>query len=171
MTSQERRDNIKKLLKETNEPISATSLAKTFSVSRQLIVGDVALMRAAGLKITATPRGYVLNSHEEADEQNYTIACKHNNEKMGDELYIIVDNGGEILDVTVEHPIYGQIVGELQIASRYDVELFLEKLEEHKAQPLNKLTDGIHLHRIKCKDEETYNRIINELKKENILLE
>ena len=74
-------------------------------------------------------------------------------------------------DVIVEHPIYGEIIGELHIRSRYDVELFLKKIAEKKVQPLLRLTDGIHLHTIKCKDIETKNRIINVLKLKNIMLE
>jgi transcriptional regulator of NAD metabolism len=171
MTSQERRDSIEKMLKGSKEPITATSLAKTFSVSRQLIVGDIALMRAAGLKITATPRGYVMNSEDEQGARLYTIACNHDSTNMAEELYTIVDNGGAIIDVTVEHPIYGQIVGELRIFSRYDVDLFLKRLKESQVQPLSRLTGGIHLHTIQCKDDQTFSRIKQALKKENILFE
>lgn len=170
MTAQERREEIEKLLKKSTESISATTLAKKFSVSRQIIVGDIALLRAAGLKISATPRGYIMNSTIENTDLIFTIACNHSKEDTAKELYTIVDNGGTILDVTVEHPIYGEIVGELRISSRYDVDLFLKKTENYKAQPLNKLTGGIHLHRIKCNNKEVMERIIHELKKEKILL-
>lgn len=170
MNSKERRVEIEKILSSYKEPITAKTLAKKFNVSRQVIVGDIAIMRASGLKIFATPRGYVM---EKSQENNlvYTIACKHYKEDMGKELYIIVDNGGAVLDVTVEHGVYGQIVGELHIFSRYDVDLFLKKIEKQKSQPLSNLTGGIHLHRIECKDQEAYERIVQELRKENILLE
>lgn len=171
MNSTERRTKIEALLKEKSEAMSATSLAKVFSVSRQVIVGDIALMRASGYKILATPRGYIMDSENTNDEKIFTIACNHTMDNMANELYAVVDNGGAILDVTVEHPVYGQIVGELRIFSRYDADLFLKKIEENMAQPLFRLTGGIHLHTIKCKDEETLKRILNALKKENILLE
>ena len=148
MNSAERREQIEKLLKGYTEPISATSLAKKFNVSRQLIVGDIALMRAAGLNISATPRGYVIITENKHNQQTYTIACNHSNEKMATELYAIVDNGGAVLDVTVEHAVYGQIVGELQIYSRYDVDLFLKRIKENRVMPLSRLTGGIHLHTI-----------------------
>ncbi|MGB4439594.1 MAG: transcription repressor NadR [Sedimentibacter sp.] len=171
MTSEERRENIELVLKNNTDPISATALAKKFSVSRQIIVGDIALMRAAGLKISATPRGYVLNAEVEINENVYTIACCHDDTNMAAELYAVVDNGGTLLDVTVEHPIYGQIVGQLSISSRYDADLFLKKVENNQAQPLMRLTGGIHLHTIKCSDEETFSRIMKALQKKNIILE
>lgn len=170
MNSDERRKKIENILKKNTNPISASSLAKNFSVSRQIIVGDIALMRAAGLKIVSTPRGYILNSNTESDNI-FTIACCHDETNMDSELYIIVDSGGTIVDVTVEHPIYGQIVGELHISSRYEADLFLEKVRKNVVQPLFILTDGIHLHTIKCKDKQTFERIKKALKKENILLE
>jgi transcriptional regulator of NAD metabolism len=171
MISDERRINIETELKNNTGPISATTLAKKFSVSRQVIVGDIALMRAAGLKISATPRGYILNLENEKMENIYTIACRHDKENMAAELYAVVDNGGTLLDVTVEHPIYGQIVGQLCISSRYDADLFLEKVKIDQAQPLMKLTDGIHIHTIKCNDEESFKRIRTALEHENIILD
>lgn len=171
MTSIKRRAQIEKMLMGNIEPISATTLAKEFDVSRQLIVGDIALLRAAGKKISATPRGYIMISENKQDEQLFTIACNHSIENMASELYAVVDNGGAILDVTVEHAVYGQIVGELQIFSRYDADLFLKKIKDNSILPLSKLTGGIHLHTIQCKDEEVFKRILEALRKENILLE
>lgn len=170
MTSEERRESIELILKNNKEPISATALSKKFSVSRQIIVGDIALMRAAGSKISATPRGYVLNRDSEYGANVFTVACFHDNDNMSKELYAVVDNGGTILDVTVEHPIYGEISGELRIATRYDADAFLEKINSDDAQPLMKLTGGIHIHKIICRDEFARKRIIEALKKENILL-
>jgi hypothetical protein len=170
MNSEERREKLLSILNRSTEPVTATTLAKKFSVSRQVIVGDIALMRAAGIKITATPRGYVLNSEFESNDNIFTIACRHDQINMANELYTIVDNGGTILDVTVEHPVYGEISGELRISTRYDADMFLEKIKNKQAQPLMKLTGGIHLHRIKCKDEQSRKRIIEALKKEDIIL-
>jgi transcriptional regulator of NAD metabolism len=171
MPAEERRKKIENTLRNNTEPVSATSLAKSFSVSRQVIVGDIALMRAAGIKISATPRGYVINSEADRSDNDYTIACIHDDKNMADELYAVVDNGGTVVDVTVEHPVYGQIVGELRISSRYDVDLFMEKIKNNQAQPLSNLTGGIHLHTIRCRDEETLKRIKAALKKLNIILE
>jgi transcriptional regulator of NAD metabolism len=171
MNPEERRENLLSTLSNSEEPIAATTIAKKFSVSRQVIVGDIALLRAAGIKISATPRGYVLITEAENNNNLFTIACSHDEEKMTKELYAVVDNGGTVMDVTVEHPVYGEITGELHISTRYDVDMFMDKIKNNQAQPLMRLTGGIHLHTIKCNDEQSQKRIIEALKKENIILE
>lgn len=167
MTATERRAAIETCLREADVPISATALAARFHVSRQVIVGDVALLRAAGQRINATPRGYVMG--EESTGITGVLACVHRPEDMGRELECIVDNGGEVLDVIVEHPVYGQLTGQLQLRSRHDVAQFLQKVEG--ASPLSALTDGIHLHTVRCPDRETLERIRTHLKQDGFLLE
>ena len=83
----------------------------------------------------------------------------------------MVDNGGGLLDVIVEHPLYGQISGSLQIFSRYDVDLFLKKLRENRANPLSTLTEGIHLHTLSCPSPEVFARVRKALSEKGILLE
>lgn len=170
MNSEERREKIEAILSSSNEPITAAVFAKKFSVSRQVVVGDIALMRAAGLKISATPRGYILDPVISNNQISFTIACCHDDVNMQKELYAVVDNGGTISDVKVEHPVYGEISGELRISTRYEADMFLEKIKNNEAQPLMRLTGGIHLHTIRCNSEETKNRILEALKKENIIL-
>lgn len=164
----DRKDKIIKVISKSEKPISASKLAQQFKVSRQIIVGDVALLRAKGYKIIATPRGYILD--HKVNEHIYTIAVSHTQQQMGDELYTIVDLGGSIIDVIVEHPIYGQLTGELHISSRYDVDQFLKKTDCDDAKPLSQLTDGIHLHTIECKDEVIYHRIVDALNEKGYLL-
>jgi transcriptional regulator of NAD metabolism len=168
MQSSERRARIEAILKESNKPVSATNLASLFDVSRQVIVGDVALLRASGLDIQATPRGYALTLQEDKGFVGI-IACRHTKEAMQTELYTIIDNGGSILDVVVDHPIYGQLVGQLQIFSRYDADHFLRQIEVEQAQPLSRITDGIHLHHIRCQDEAAFGRIHAALEKIGVL--
>ncbi len=169
MTSIKRREEIINFLKGSTQPISATSLASNFNVSRQVIVGDIALLRASSINIIATPRGYVIESPMNDGSIIRTIVCNHSSDDTLKELYIIVDHGGCIMNVIVEHPIYGQLCGELQIASRYDADNFLEKTKEHNALSLSTLTNGIHLHTIKYSNEATFERILAALKNENIL--
>ena len=57
MTAAQRRSAIYAQLTQASAPVSATTFAQRFSVSRQVIVGDIALLRAEGHSITATPRG------------------------------------------------------------------------------------------------------------------
>ena len=98
-------------LRTADRPVSASSLAAELNVSRQIIVGDIALLRAGGAEISATPRGYVLP--RATDGITRTIACRHTLEQTGTELDILVDNGCTVLDVIVEHPVYGAIRGDL----------------------------------------------------------
>ena len=168
MTAEKRRQAIVETLKNSTVPCNASALAKTFGVSRQVIVADVALLRAAGMEIHATPRGYLMEDVQ-TGEFIYRLACCHTAEEMETELNIMVDNGCTVVDVIVEHPIYGQISGRLDLSSRYDVSQFVEKLSTQDAPPLSSLTGGVHLHTLICPDEDAYLRVRNELAKENLL--
>ena len=156
MDAQTRRQHIASQLRESIAPLSAAALARELSVSRQIIVGDVALLRAGGLDITATPRGYVLPSPPAGVV--CTFACRHRADQMEAELNAIVDQGCTVLDVIVEHPIYGQLTGPLQLSSRYDVSQFLSRCAKAGARPLSDLTGGIHLHTLSCPDGDAFRR-------------
>ena len=168
MKADERREAILSQLLSSAAPISAENLAKKLGVSRQVIVGDVALLRAFGNDISATPRGYVLE--RDTGMIVRTLACCHSGEDMERELDIMVDNGCIVKDVIVEHPIYGQLTGSLELKSRYDVKQFIARNLECDAQPLSALTDGLHLHTLLCPDEDALHRVISELKEAGILL-
>ena len=99
-----------------------------------------------------------------------TVACVHGPEDMGRELTAVVDAGGEVVDVVVEHPVYGQLTGVLQVRSRYDVQEFLRRVAEHGARPLSDLTGGIHLHTVRCPDQAAMDRVTAALERENLLL-
>lgn len=171
MNAAHRREKIQDVLKQSDAPVSAGSLSRRFGVSRQVIVGDVALLRAANVPIAATPRGYILRVPEiRPGGKEHTIACCHTEEKMKEELYTVVDCGCGVLDVTVEHPVYGQLSGQLQIFSRYDVEDFLDRLRKGRSHPLCRLTGGVHLHTIFCPKEDAYERVLRRLEEEGILL-
>ena len=146
--AQARRQAVAQALEEAVGPVSAAALAERFSVSRQIIVGDVALLRAGGTDILATPRGYLLGGRGGGVER--TVACVHAPEEMERELNAIVDAGGEVVDVIVEHPV--------------------RRVEEHGARPLSALTGGIHLHTVRCPDEKTFRRVRKSLEAENFLL-
>lgn len=163
----DRKEKIIEEIKKSDKPVSASTLAKKLGVSRQIIVGDVALIRASGTNIIATPRGYILDSKQQ--NQTYTIAVNHSQEQMADELYTIVDLGGCAIDVIVDHPVYGQLTGKLHLSSRYDVDQFIKKVNNNQAKPLSQLTDGLHLHTIQCLNEDTYQRIVSALDEKGYL--
>lgn len=172
MGPSERREQILALLTQNSTPVSAGTLAKRLLVSRQVIVGDIALLRASNQPIAATPRGYILEGAlRRPGEVVRTIACRHDLSGMKLELYAVVDNGCGLLDVIVEHAVYGQISGRLQIFSRYDADDFLRRLEKSRSLPLCDLTGGVHLHTISCPDAAAYARVLETLKQEAILFE
>ncbi len=168
MEAASRRQAILDRLRTAARPVSASALAAGLNVSRQIIVGDIALLRAGGAEISATPRGYVLP--RATDGITRTIACRHTLAQTGQELDILVDNGCTVLDVIVEHPVYGQLTGQLQISSRYDVEQFLARIRDSDAAPLSMLTGGLHLHTLCCPNEDAYTRACAALKAAGLLL-
>ncbi len=102
MNAAQRRESILKRLSGAEAPVSASALAALLGVSRQIVVGDVALLRAAGAQIDATPRGYQL--HPAAKGYTGILACVHRTaEEMRTELYTVVDQGGIVVDVAVEN--------------------------------------------------------------------
>lgn len=170
MNTGNRRKGILAMLEHASAPLSAAAIAAEYSVSRQVIVGDIALLRASGASITATPRGYILERSLPENELEITIVCRHNDNRMAEELYTIVDLGGTVIDVTVEHSVYGQICAPLHIASRYDADTFLYKLQSAGARPLCDLTEGIHLHRLRCPNAAVQQRILTHLEEKGLLL-
>ena len=153
MTAVQRRSAIYEQLTHADAPISATALAQQFSVTRQVVVGDIALLRAEGHSITATPRGYVIPSETGLLR---TIACHHSSEDTQKELFAMVDCGCTVLDVIVEHPVYGQLTAPLALSSRYDVEQFIRRMADSHAQPISALTGGVHLHTLSCPSEDAF---------------
>ena len=169
MDGEQRRAAIARYLDKARGPVSAAALAREFSVSRQIIVGDVARLRAGGTEIAATPRGYTLRRESHGIVR--TVACRHTAEGMEAELNAMVDQGCTVLDVIVEHPIYGQLTGSLLLRSRYDVQQFIVRCQESEAAPLSLLTEGIHLHTLSCPDEGRYQSVLTGLKQLGFLLE
>lgn len=169
MQAEERRQAILEYLRQSSRPVSAGYFAERFSVSRQVVVGDVALLRAAGAEISATPRGYVILTASGGLTRQ--VACHHDAAGMEAELNAIVDHGCAVLDVIVDHPVYGQLTGPLQLSSRYDVSQFLLRCGGTDARPLSDLTGGIHLHTLSCPGEAAFQRVRADLLELGVLLE
>ncbi len=168
MTAAERREKIRQMLCSSQEPLSATALANQLGVSRQVIVGDVALLRAAGEDITATARGYIVPTAEGLTVQ---LACCHTARETTGELYAMVDCGCTVIDVVVEHPVYGQLTAPLQLSSRYDVDQYMERMTASAAQPLSLLTEGVHLHTLACPGQRALEHLKEQLYAMGVLYE
>ena len=160
MEGERRREQLLLLLKQEKMPISGTDLAKQLGVSRQVIVQDIALLRAINKNILSTNKGYVLYEPELVSGRvNRSFAVNHRKEQIRDELYTIVDCGGKVLDVVVEHDIYGQITVDLLLCNRLDVDEFVERIENSKSRPLHVLTDGEHWHTVEADTERVLDKI------------
>ena len=152
MDAAHRRRAIAAELARADGPVPASQLGERFGVSRQIVVGDVALLRAEGCDITATPRGYVMGRGRDEGSRR-TVAVIHDFAGMERELTIMVDNGCTVLDVVIEHAVYGQLTGELHLRSRRDVAEFMRRVSADGAAPLSALTGGIHTHTLLCPDD------------------
>ncbi|KZL88413.1 transcription repressor NadR [Clostridium magnum] len=169
MNSKERRKYIEDLLRKTNTPHKGHVLSEELGVTRQIIVKDIAILRAEGKKIIATPEGYLI-SNEEKNLVKKVMAFCHKADDIEDELKTVVKFGGIIEDVIIEHSVYGELKGMLMIKTLYDVENFIKKINEHKAEPLLILTGGIHLHTISAENDDIMDNITTELKNKMYLL-
>lgn len=178
MTGEERRKGLLDTIREADAPISGAALAKKYNVSRQVIVQDMALLRAAHHEVYATPKGYTILAAQLGDTSadGDTEKCfreykvSHTDEQMEDELNTIVDMGGRVRDVAVEHEMYGRIHAKLAISCRRHVQEFLEGIRNGESKPLKELTSGsVHYHIVEADSEETLDYIEQELKKKGYL--
>jgi uncharacterized protein len=152
--SDERRHRIITLLRENEKPITGTELAARMGVSRQVIVQDIALLRAQGEGVIATPLGYLLPERLARVASRAVLACRHDRDTTEDELFTMIDLGLKVVDVIVEHPLYGEMRGLLMLESREDVRRFVERLQESQAGLLSALTKGVHLHTVEASRPE-----------------
>ena len=162
--TEKRRNSIIEMLSFLDFPITGSELARKFEVSRQVIVQDIAVLRASGYNIIAASNGYFVPKLNSSN-LIYSFYSKHQDiDEIEDELVIIIENGGKVINVQVEHPVYGEIVCPLIINNIRELNLFLKRVHESSAKPLSYLTGGNHIHSIEVPDEKTYEIIINKLK-------
>lgn len=167
--AERRRQGILAWMRGHGEPVRGGELAKRFRVSRQCLVQDVAILRACGQEIAATPRGYHLPAAKKIGHRAI-LACGHAPERTQEELEILVDNGVKVLDVIVEHPVYGELRGSLMLESRADVQDFLSRVSSSHAALLSSLTKGVHLHTVEASRPESISRAKARLRTRGFLL-
>lgn len=151
-------------------PLSGTELAKRLGVSRQIVVQDVALLRAVNKNILSTNKGYLLFEDVRSSKAKRSICVCHADEGILDEFYAVVDCGGRVLDVVVEHEIYGQITVDLIINNRQDAISYVEKTRDKNTKPLNILTNGVHYHTVEADSEDVLDQIEARLSELGFLL-
>ena len=166
MKANERREEILKRLKNLKEPVSASTLASELGVSRQVIVGDIALLRAEGENILSLARGYLL---EKSVFSERALKLYHSDEDVEKELNLIVDLGGEVVDVFVYHRSYGLLRAKMDIKSRLDVQSFLDDIRSGKSSLLKNVTSGYHYHTIRAESEKALDLIEKNLKENGFI--
>ncbi|MCM3663855.1 transcription repressor NadR [Mesobacillus subterraneus] len=167
----ERRAYILKRLQDSSEPITGSDLASITNVSRQVIVGDITLLKARNEPIIATSQGYLYMHASRPSGAERTIACSHDPEKTEEELILLVDHGVTVKDVRIEHPVYGDLTASIMVSNRYEVKQFMEKIRATNASYLSELTDGIHLHTISAPTEKALDDAEVALRKADLLID
>lgn len=168
MTKMERRREIVRIIRESREPVPAKELARLCDVSRQVIVQDMALIREAGIDIIATNRGYIVNTPHAVQR---VFKVSHTDEQMEDELCAIVDLGGKVVNVMINHRVYGRMEARLDINSRKKVTEFIENIRLGKSSPLKNITSNYHYHTVEAENEEIFNGIEDVLREKGYLVE
>lgn len=164
MNGEERRSGILKSL--GTEPLSATKISEMFGVSRQVIVQDIALLRANGHPVIATNRGYILS----AVTSRRVFKVKHSDEETGEELMLIVDAGGTVEDVFVNHKVYGRVSADMHVHSRLQAEEIVQKLKSGKSTPLKRITSDYHYHTVTADSEAVLDEIEMRLRSRGFLV-
>ena len=160
MKAGERREKLRKILAQSAVPVSGSALAKMLSVSRQIIVTDIAILRAEGFEIISTSQGYMT---PEPRQCKRIFKVHHTREECETELNLFVDCGAVVKDVFVSHRAYGLLRGELDIRSRLDVQAFLESIRSGKSTLLSSTTEGYHYHTLLAPSESVLDTIENRL--------
>lgn len=166
MNGEERRAKIIELLKYSDTPLSGTALAGQLGVSRQVIVQDMALLRANSHAIVSTNQGYLLSQAQTATRVFKMI---HTDEETEEELSLIVDCGGRVDDVFVYHKIYNIVKAPMNIRSRLDIRRFMDDLASGKSSLLKNITSDYHYHTVSADSEEILDYIHEALKKRGFL--
>jgi transcriptional regulator of NAD metabolism len=168
---EDRKEQIIKILSARSEPVTGNRLSELLNVSRQIIVQDIALLRARGYAIIATPQGYLFLNQTSTQKYKKVLACQHSKEQLHGELEAIIACGATILDVIIEHPLYGDLKGMLNIRNKQELEAYLVKLQQENALPLSTLTDGVHLHTVEADSMDTLRQVEERLKALGTLME
>ncbi len=164
---QKRQAKILELLQNAHEPLRGEDLAARCHVTRQVVVHEIALIKARGVPIVSTPRGYYLSGLPEGMEQTI-LSVHHMPEQTEDELYTLVDHGIVVENVMIEHPIYGELQGALHLRSRQDVRDFMHEVSKAHGALLSSLTQGDHLHTVSYRDLRQLDQAIAVLRTKHI---
>lgn len=170
MENKERRRLILQKLKSTNTSVTGRELAELCQVSRQIIVSDIAMLRAEGAKILATSQGYLMEREKDSEVKALALAVP-DTEALRRELELIVDNGGTIRGVSVEYGMYGTLRCAVSLCSRRDIRKWGEQLQEMHMKPLALVAGGAHTLYVEMENAEAGEEICRLLEDAGFLRE
>ena len=168
---EQRRQFLLEKIKTSTQPLTGGELAALTSVSRQVIVGDMTLLKAKGEPIIATSQGYLYLADRATEEASRRIACHHQADDTERELKLLVESGVTVKDVSIEHPVYGELTAGIHVSNIQEVEAFMKRVRETGASYLLELTDGTHLHTITAPDNATLEKAVQAMRDNGFLLE
>ncbi len=168
MKAAERRNEILSLLGNTSSAIPAGVLSDKFGVSRQVIVQDIAILRANGYDVISTNRGYVIGSGLRSER---VFKCRHTLGQLVEEAELIISNGGRVEDIFVNHRVYGRIAARLDLVTHTHAEELYRSLVSGASKPLMSVTDGYHYHTVSADSEEALDKIERALREKGFLIE
>lgn len=171
LLGEQRRQYLLEKIKTSDQPMTGSELAALANVSRQVIVGDMTLLKAKGEPIIATSQGYLFLAERVNEETSRRIACRHQPEDTERELKLLVESGVTVKDVSIEHPVYGELTAGIHVSSVQDVEAFMKRVHDTGASYLLELTDGTHLHTITASDNVTLEKAVSRMRDSGFLLE
>ena len=167
MKAEERRKLLASILVSDTNPISGSELSKMADCSRQIIVSDIALLKASGYDIISTNRGYILNNSPLPER---VFKVRHTSDETKKELDLIIDLGGIVSDVFVWHKVYGKIKADLNLFSKAGVEKYIDGIKSGKSTELMHITDCYHYHTVKADSNKTLDEIENALSEKNYIV-
>lgn len=88
---------------------------------------------------------------------------------MEAELNAIVDNGGIVHNVVIEHDVYGNLEGTLNLHSRRDIQQYIKRMHDSHAEMLSTISGGIHTHLVEAATEEELDAIGQALRDVGVL--
>lgn len=167
MDRRKRLEEIQKILMEAKAPLSGGDLAERFGISRQAIVQDIAVLRNAGVPIVASSQGYSIERNSLNERR--IVPVRHEHDDIYDELMTIVEGGGRVVDVIVDHPVYGELKGNIDVSTPEEVRRFVNLLDSSGQESLLRLSHGFHLHTIEARSSETLDAIERALREKGYL--
>jgi len=156
MKADERRKEIITLLMAKDGAVSGGELSERLNTSRQIIVQDIAILRAAGYEILSTHQGYVVKNTPLIER---VFKLRHTSDQTEDELTCIVNLGGTVVDVFVWHKVYGKVEANMNIFSQHSINKFMEGIKSGKSTELMNITSGYHYHTVRAESKEVLDRI------------